>query len=344
METKTTIKELARSLNLSTGTISKALNGSREISEKTRKRVKEAAISKNYSPNYIARCLRAKKTRTIGVIVPNVLHNFFAKAIHGIEATVNKYDYKIVVCLSNEAVKKEAESLHKLINSKVDGVIVSLSKETEESKEYSHFLETKRHDLPVVLFDRITNKISCDSVSIDNAAAAKEATKELLSSGCKNIIFLSTIHGTSVERKRELGYKEALLEVGKKPQSVYISNYSQFEEVLLKVLNTTKTDAILAADELSAISVLKYAIRNNVKIPQDLSVVGFSNGILAENYTPSLTTVEQHAEEQGAMAAEILINRIENQLSEEMVQKVLEATIIHRESTYNTKVRSTEFC
>lgn len=335
MTGKTTLKDLAKLLNLSISTVSKALNNSSEISELTRQKVKEAAISHNYTPNPLAQSLQGSNTKTIGVIIPDVLAHFFAKAMHGIETTANRYGYKVFICLSNETLEKEAESLKNLINGNVDGVIMSLSKETQSTGNYDHFKDTVKYDLPVVLFDRTSDSLPCDTICIDDMEAAKKAANYLLSTGCRKIIFLSTINGTSVGNRRESGYNEAMKAMDISPFSVYMESYSCFEETLMNVLKTREVDAVLAADELSAISVIKYALRHNYKIPEQLSVIGFTNGILAENFVPSLTTVEQHAEEQGAMAAEIMIKRIEKKLSKKNVQEILDTSIIERESTLN---------
>ncbi|UJH93028.1 substrate-binding domain-containing protein [Antarcticibacterium sp. 1MA-6-2] len=172
---------------------------------------------------------------------------------------------------------------------------------------------------------------------MNDKEAAKKATHYLYNTGCRNIIFLSTIHGTSVGNRRENGYNEAMKSLGITAFSVYMENYLCFEETLIKVLKEKKVDAVLASDELSAISVIKNALKHKYKIPEQLSVIGFTNGIMAENFVPSLTTVEQHAEEQGALAAEIMIKRIEKKLAAPMVQEILDTTIVERESTLPVK-------
>lgn len=333
MQGKTTLKDLAKLLNLSISTISKALNNSSEISEETRKLVQQTAASNNYTPNLLAQSLKGSKTKTIGVIVPDVLAHFFAKAIHGIETTASNLGYKVFICLSNESLQKEAESLESLINGNVDGVIISLAKESQSKDSYHHFEDAIKYNLPLVLFDRTTSRLICDKISINDKRAAKEATEHLLRTGCRKIIFLSTIHGTSVGERRSLGYLEAIKENHLEEIIVNIDNYLSFEDILLDVLKNSGVDGVVAADELSAVSVMRYAIKNNYRIPQDISVIGFTNGVLGENFVPSLTTVEQHAEEQGSIAADILIKRIEKRIPVEPVQKVLSTSIIERDST-----------
>lgn len=333
MKGKTTLKDLSKILGLSISTVSKALHDSPEIKEETKNRVKKAARENHYTPNRLAQSLKANKTNTIGVVVPDVLGHFFAKAVHGIEKTASKHGYKVFISLSNDSLAKEAESIDSLINGNVDGVIMSLSRETQTLDNFKHFEDAKNYSLPVVLFDRTSSRLECDKISINDKLAAKEATGYLVRSGCKKIIFLSTIHGTSVGERRNLGYKEALTDAGMENFSLLIDDYNTFETELLDTIRTRGVDGVLAADELSAVSVMRYALRKNYRIPEDLSVIGFTNGILGENFVPSLTTVEQCAEQQGSLAAEILIARIENRLPVEPVQRVLDTTIIEREST-----------
>ncbi|HSI71273.1 MAG TPA: LacI family DNA-binding transcriptional regulator [Gillisia sp.] len=335
MHGKTTLKDLAALLNVSISTISKALHNSPEISPETRKKVQEAASARNYTPNLLAQGLKANKTKTIGVIVPDILNHFFARAVHGIETMASKYGYKVIICLSNESLKKEGESLELLVNGSVDGVIMSLSRETQSLENYDHFENAIKYDLPVALFDRTTSRLRCDRISINDELASLKATSYLLNSGCKKVIFLSTIHGTNVGESRRMGYEKATRAAGFPPITLNIEDYSHFEKDLLEVIKDREIDGVVAAEELSAVSVMRYALKNNFKIPEELSVIGFTNGILGENFVPSLTSVEQCAEEQGALATETLIKRIEKLIPGEPVQRVLDTTIIQRDSTRN---------
>lgn len=333
MEGKSTLKDLAKILNLSVSTVSKAMNNSAEISDFTKKKVRSIALLNNYTPNKLAQSLKAKRTKTIGVIIPDVLMTFFAMAIHGIEKTANSYGYKVIICLSNESLTKEAESISTLIDGSVDGLIMSLSKETQSKSEYGHFEEAIRYNTPIVLFDRTSEFIICDKIKINDSLAAKEATEHLLKIGCRNIIFLTTIFGTSVGEKRRIGYLKAIENTGVECIVLNIENYDQFEDILLSELRKHKVDGIVAADELSAISSIRYAIKNKYRIPEDISVIGFTNGVLGENFIPSLTVVDQHATMQGSIAAETLIKRLEKKIPVEPVHRVLKTSIIERQST-----------
>jgi len=334
MEKKCTLKDLAIILNLAVSTVSKALNNSSEISELTKIKVQNTAQLYNYTPNRSAQNLKSKKTKTIGVIVPDLLSHFFAMAIHGIETEANLKGYKIIICLSNETRKKESESIKTLINGSVDGLIISLSKETQVTGDYRHFEQALKYNFPIVLFDRTFDEMICDKISINDQLAAKDATEHLLKTGCQNIIFLSTIFGTSVGENRKLGYLDGLKNTGIQSCVLNIEDYNSFEQLLLQQLRDIKVDGIVAADELSAISTIKYALKNSFKIPEDISVIGFTNGVLAENYVPSLTVVDQQATEQGTLAANTLIKRLNIKIPTETVNHTLETSIIQRQSTF----------
>jgi LacI family transcriptional regulator len=334
MEKKCTLKDLAKILNLAVSTVSKAINNSPEISELTKIKVQNTALLYNYTPNKSAQNLKSKRTKTIGVIVPELLSHFFAMAIHGIETEANSKGYKIIICLSNEFREKESESIKTLINGSIDGLIISLSRETQITGDYGHFDVALKYNFPIVLFDRTFERMICDKISINDQLAAKEATEHLLKTGCQNIIFLSTISGTSVGEKRKMGYMDGIKNTGMQSCILNIENYNSFEKLLLQQLQNIKVDGIVAADELSAISTIKYTLKNSYKIPEDISVIGFTNGVLAENYVPSLTAVDQQAKEQGTIAASTLIKRLERKIPIEPVHHTLKTTIIQRQSTF----------
>ncbi|MDT0678360.1 LacI family DNA-binding transcriptional regulator [Autumnicola musiva] len=332
MEQKVTLKELARLLNLSVSTVSKALNDSSEISAQTRSRVKQLALLNNYVPNGMAQSLKNNKTKTIGVVIPNILPSFFTKALHGIESTAAKAGYKIIICISNESTEKEEESLRTFLSGRVDGIILSLAKETQQTKKLDHLKRIIDYGIPLVFFDRISDELSCDSISIDDKKIAEKATDEMHQTGCRNIIYLSTIFDTSVDLQRQNGYTISQAKRRAEPYILHIKDYAVFQERLLPVISEKCVDGILAADELSAILTMRTAIKNGYKIPEDISVIGFTNGFMGEHFLPSLSTVNQHAEEQGKMAVETLISRLKDE-NTDPVKHVLDTAIIHREST-----------
>ena len=207
-----TLKQLAKELNVSISTVSKALNNSAEIGEDTIKRVKELAELYNYKPNKVALSLKQNKTKTIGVIIPDILEHFLAKVLFGIEREANLHGYNIITCISNDSLEKEKESLQLLANGSVDGFILSVAKETQIKNEVNHFKKTIIQGLPIVMFDRVAHDVLCDKVIVDDFEATYNATKSLIEENRKKIAFISNIDGLSVGKLRERGYMKAILE------------------------------------------------------------------------------------------------------------------------------------
>lgn len=333
MENRITLKELAKLLNVSISTVSKALNDSPEISTETQKRVKELAELNHYVPNMMAQNLKTKHTRTIGVIIPAILPHFFAEALHGMESKASELGYRLIICISNECIQKESESVNTLIKGQVDGLVMSLSKETQARMEIAHLQPIFNHKVPLVLFDRVLQQIECDKVLINDSLQAEQATEALFRSGCKKVAYFSGISDTSVDNERKSGYLEAVKN-HETSRKVVNFNPSDFPDQKLKsLIEDKKVDGILASDELGAILVMKSALESGFRIPEDLSVIGFTNGLMSEHFRPSLSTVDQHAEEQGKLAIETMIDRIEGKLPPQPLEYKLNTSIIHRNST-----------
>ncbi len=212
MKPKITLKQIARELGVSISTVSKALKDSTEISEDTRDMVKAFAKLYNYRPNNIALSLKNRKTKTIGIIIPDIVHHFFTKVINGIEEVANKRGYNVIVGLSNESFDKEVLNMEMLANGSIDGFILSVSKETLLQQDYHHFKEILEEGIPIVMFDRIVDEIDCDKVIVDDFEGSKKAVQKLISSGCKKIAIISTKDYINVGRLRTRGYLEALNE------------------------------------------------------------------------------------------------------------------------------------
>lgn len=333
MAAKITLKDLARLLNVSVSTVSKALNDNPEISAGTRQKIKELAESYGYIPNNIAQSLKSKSTKTIGVIIPAILLEFFSKVLYGIEIEATQRGYKMIICLSNELQQKESDSIDAFINGSVDGIILSIAEETQKTQNYAHFHKSLKYHVPMVMFDRVIDEIKCDKVTIDDFEGAFEATKHLMSIGCKNIAFLSPIHHISVGKEREKGYLAALKEEAYDSCIIHVDNYKEIEEKLTKRLKSQKIDGILASDEYSAVLAINVSRINGFKVPDDISIIGFTNGLMARHSIPSLTVVTQHAENIGKTAVRLLIDRISGKLPDEPVQEVLKTNIVERNST-----------
>lgn len=337
MHNQVTLKDIANILNVSVSTVSKALNDSYEISDQTKNNVLKVVKSLNYIPNDSARSLKSNTTKRIGVILPNIESDFFAKVIRAIENEAAKQNYKVIICLSNDTIKKEVEGVSILLNGSVDGIIISLSQETQDSEQYTHLENFNKNKLPIVMFDRVCNEIDCDKITIDDFKATCEATKYLYSTGCKNIAFLSTIHQTSVGKLREKGYLKTLKELGIETNLIInISNYNEFDNTLKSYLKSHNIDAIITADQLSAICSLKIVQDCGFSIPKDISIIGFTDGLIPSYTIPSLSIISQNEEQMGKQAFTTLIDRIDNKNSTNTsppTLKILKTDLIKRQST-----------
>jgi LacI family transcriptional regulator len=331
-----TLKQLAKELNVSISTVSKALNNSEEIGEDTVRRVKELAKLYNYRPNKVALSLKNNKTRTIGVIIPNILNRFLAKVLFGIESEATKRGYNIITCISNESLQKEKESLQLLANGSVDGFILSVAKESQINNEVEHFKRTIKQGLPIVMFDRVAHDVLCDKVIVDDFDATYNATKSLIDEGRKYIAFVSNINDISVGKLRERGYNKAILENGNlEPLVLKIKNKDDHQKKIKSLFKKNKTiDAIVAADSSSGIIAINTAVSFGLKVPKDISVIGFASKSDSNHTLPKLTTIRQHAKAIGAHAAELLIKRIENDgLEEDVKTKIVKTSLVKNEST-----------
>lgn len=345
MKRKVTLKQIAKELDVSISTVSKALRNSVEISDDTKQKVQAFAKLYNYRPNNIALSLKNRKTNTIGIIIPEIVHHFFSKVIRGVELVANQRGYNVIVGLSNESFSKEVINMQMLANGSIDGFILSISKETLQLKDYHHFEETISQGMPIVMFDRVINEIDCDKVIIDDFKGAKIAVEKLIKNGAKNIALITTRDYVSVGKLRTQGYKEAHKEQGVELKSNLIlklddsKNYEEDLEALEKEIrpffeSNEAIDAIFAVNELYALSAMKVARSIGCAIPDDVQVIGFTDGVLSKHATPSLSTVSQHGQQMGEKAAHLLIDRLENEDDEEHFQTVVISTdLIEREST-----------
>jgi len=331
-----TLKHLAEQLNVSVSTVSKALHDSQEISADTIKRTKELAKILNYQPNKVALSLKNNKTKTLGVIVPNILNHFFAKVLLGIEKEATKKGYDIIICNSNESFDKELQSIDVLGNGSVDGFIMSIAEETQIRDENNHINKILKQNLPVVLFDRVSDKIQCDKVIIDDFEASYKATQHLLSEGRKHIVLLSNIEELSVGKLRVNGYLKAISEAksySNKPQIIYINNNEIEAQVSQLFQQYNDIDGILSIDNTSGVVALHKALKNGYKIPADLSIIGFSDENILPFTDPKLSTVSQHALDIGSTSVTMLINRIENGNQNQHLTRHINTTLELRGTT-----------
>lgn len=316
MKARATLKQIAKELNVSVSTVSKALNDSPEISEQTKTRIKEYAKLKNYKPNMIGLNLKNRKTKTIGVIIPNILNSFFAKVFSGIEKVADEKGYNVIMCISNESLKKEANTLEMLSNGTTDGFILSISEEAQKLNEYSHFKDIINDGIPIVMFDRFSDEIICDKVVVDDFDAALNATQHLINTGCKKIALFSSIDNLSVGKLREEGYLQALKNNNIPVNEKLILRTHSEEDLNSKIehfLDNNIIDGIFALDENDSVAALRIGQKKGYKVPEELSIIGFADGILASRrLSPSLSTLSQYGVEIGEVAANVLINRLES--------------------------------
>jgi LacI family transcriptional regulator len=341
MKRKVTLKQIAKELDVSISTVSKSLRNSLEISEDTRQKVQAFAKLYNYKPNLIALSLKNRKSKTIGIIIPEIIHHFFATVISGIENVANEKGYNIIVCLSDESFDKEVINMEMLANGSIDGFIMSLSKETQLKKDFHHISEVINQGMPVVMFDRVTDEISSDKVIIDDSLAAYNAVQFLIHKGLKKIALITTVDYVSVGKLRTEGYINAL-EKNNLPINenliLKIEDIANCSYKIEELLKDNSIEAIFAVNELFAVTAIKIANKLGLKIPEDISIIGFTDGIISEYSSPSITTVNQNGVKMGNIAAQMLIDRLEaeedeNEEDEHFRTVIIETHLVEREST-----------
>jgi LacI family transcriptional regulator len=342
MKRKITLKQIAKELDVSISTVSKSLRNSLEIGEETRLKVQAFAKFYNYKPNNIALSLKNRKTKSIGIIIPEIVHYFFSTVINGIEQVANENGYSVVICLSDDSFDKEVLNMEMLANGSIDGFIMSLSKETQYKGDFHHITEVINQGMPVVMFDRVTNDILCDKVIIDDKAAAYEAVQSLIDNGRKKIALVTTVDYVSVGKLRTDGYEKALLDNGlpfNEDLIIKIEDVDTCEITISQLLHDRAFDAVFAVNELFAVTIIKTASKMGLKVPEDLAVIAFTDGIISKYSTPSITTVSQSGEKMGNKAAKMLIERLEaehaddEEENENYTTEVIETHLIQREST-----------
>ncbi len=335
MKKKTTIYDIAKELNITVSTVSRALSGFPAISETTRQTVIDAAKRLNYSPNKLASALKSGKTFIVGVIVPSVQAHFFASVIHSIEEGLKDSGYRIILYQSNESVENEIKGVKTLLEAQVDGIMASLSLETDD---VTHFQEIIKQNKPLILFDRISTNLKVPTVALNDFKAGFLATQHLIDKGYKKIAFVTTIHQIKIFNDRFEGFKEAMR----------VNNLSIDPEMLIfgglsikdgrfgagKLLRgKTMPDAIIAGDDFTALGVIKK-LKEVAHTPPEIGVIGFANEAFSAYITPSLSTVDQHPNQMGRDCAALFLEMVKQRNPYEEIRNVtLEPTIVERQST-----------
>ncbi|MAO07557.1 MAG: LacI family transcriptional regulator [Alteromonas sp.] len=334
-----TLKQIAENLGISVTTVSKALKDYPDVSKKTKQLVKDEAKKLQYKPNVFAVNLRTKESKTVGLIIPEVVHHFFSSVINGIIEEAEKKGYLVIILQSNESYKLEKKQVDLLISKRVDGIMMSMANTTVD---ISHLQEIQRHDIPLVMFDKISKLMPCSKVVINDRKAAYDATKHLIDCGCKHIVHFrgALLPQNSIDRF--LGYKKALEDHGLPFDSsmVYICERVDYEdgraaaEQLLK--DGKKVDGIFAVTDMAAVGAMTVFKENGIEVPKDIKVMGFSNWFLSQAITPALSTIDQPGYKMGKKTFKLLRKQMKAKKAGKDFEpqiKILETSIIERDST-----------
>jgi LacI family transcriptional regulator len=328
-----TIKDIAKDLGISVSTVSRALQNHPDISENTKELVRACAKKLNYKPNIMASNLRTSKNTTIGVILPELRHHFFASILDGIEQTANEAGYHIVICQTGESVEKEAQSIQTLINTRVAGILAGISKQTSS---LNHLQEVINADIPLVLYDRPCPSLPCDQVVSDDYTGAFKAVEYLIQTGCQRIMYFSSPMQLEVAHRRYQGWRDALQRYHIPYDDSMIVTCDSRAQAIIETPNILKSinkpDAIFCVNDDCASGVLYAAQILGVNIPTDLAICGFSNAPLCRNTSPMLTTVEQHDVEIGKQAMTRLLKRLEGD-EHRATTEMIPTDLIVRETT-----------
>jgi LacI family transcriptional regulator len=336
---KITLSLIAKTLGISVATASKALKDYPDISAKTKKEVKDLAAKLKYKPNSFAQSLRNQESKIIGLIIPEIVHHFFSNIILGVIKAAEKNGYLVITLQSDESYENEKKQIELLLDKNVDGILMSLAEDTISFKHINAIID---QGIPVVLFDKISKLVKCNQVVINDKKAAFEATKYLIDSGCKKIAHVRGPLKPQTTIHRFLGYKEALEVHGLvyDKSLVFEAEHLSFEDgkkVAEEILSTNRDiDGIFAFTDLLATGLLVKFNEAGVKIPEEVSIIGFSNWFLSQITSPTLSTVDQPGFEIGSEAFKLLFDEItDNKNKIKTIFKTVEVPtkIIIRNST-----------
>jgi LacI family transcriptional regulator len=340
---KTTIHDIARKLNITASTVSRALNDHPRISQETKKAVLKVAEKLNYQPNHIAAALRNGKSKIIGIIVPTADRSFFSSVIRGIEEIANQSRYNVMICQTYDSYKKEVDTVEALLNARVDGIIASHGKETID---FDHFMKIKRKGIPLIMFDRTNDECEVSNVVIDDYLGGYKATEHLIQQGCRRIAHFTNTRKISIYKERLRGYREALHNHRiAYDEALIVESNMQLEDgrnSMEKLLKSKQLpDAVFSASAYGAMGALQVLKENKLRVPEDVAIVAFSNEPFTSFTEPALTTVDQHPMRMGNAAAEIFLDEVSAGNKKYIPQKiVLNPELIIRASSLKTKNRA----
>ncbi|GEC71485.1 transcriptional regulator, LacI family [Flavobacterium flevense] len=332
---KSTIKDIAAVLGLTPSAVSKALNDHPRISDKTKKAVKEAAIQLDYQPNYLSSALRKGKSNLVGVIIPRVNSHFFSSVVENIEKVLNLNGYNIIMTQSNELYAKECQEIDTLLKIQVDGIIASMANETTDL-EYYQKIKSKGTEL--VLFDRGEEELNVDYVGIDDYKSSHLVVDHLVSQGCKRIAHIAGFNHIRIYKERIRGYKDALEKwnLALKYNWIIESNLriEDGRRIMQQLLDAPEwPDAVYVAGDIAALGALQVLLENNIKVPEEIALIGFSDEPFTSLTQPSISTINQHSDQIGKLAAEAFLERINNPKKKTVNRIILQPELIIRQSS-----------
>lgn len=322
---KTTIHDIAKKLEITASTVSRALNDHPRISAETKKAVHKVARTLNYQPNHIAAALRNGKSNILGIVVPTADRNFFSAVIRGIEEVANKSHYNVMICQTYDDSKKEINTINTLLNAQVDGIIISHAKTTVD---FSHLTKVIEKGIPLIMFDRSNDELAVSHVVIDDFYGSYKATEHLILQGCKRIAHFTSKRSISIFNDRWRGYRDAIANYNLPydPELVIESDlqYADGRQSMEQLLMLEQwPDAVFSASAYGAMGAMKVLKEKNILIPQQISLVAFSNEPFTEFTEPSMSTVDQHSIRMGNAAAQIFLNEVKSIDKKVIPQKIV---------------------
>ena len=346
MSNKITIHDIARELNLTTATVSRALNDHPRISTETKKLVQEKAQQLKYRRNRLASSLRSGKSHTIGVIIPSARINFFGSVVHGIETIASEFGYHTLIYQSEETTELELQAIEAFLGARVDGILASLAK---QDTDFSHYTDLKKKNVPLVLFDRSNDSLNIPSVVIDDYKGGYYATEHLVRQGYKRIAHLAGPQRFQIFQNRQEGYKDALKAYGYKQDEslIYTGDISiekgkMAADYFLGLADPP--DAVFAVEDFSALGLIKRYKEREIKIPEEIGIIGFANEDFDEHISPTLSSIDQQTIQMGREAFSMLLTLIEggNKLVDFKSKIILEPIPFYRESSMRNKQYTTD--
>ncbi len=330
-----TIKDIAKELGVSISTVSRALKDHPDISPQTKKMVRDLVEKMKYKPNAIALSLRNQRTNIIGVIVPEIVHHFFSSVISGIDEEAVAAGYNVMFFQSNESYDREVLNIQSIINSRADGLLISVAKGT---KKFGHIRQLIENNTPVVFFDRACDEIETDKVIVDDFEGAFNAVDYLIKTGCRRIAHYAGPQHLQIAYQRKRGYISALEKNGIKVDEDIVFQCDTYEDAMettrILMSKSRIPDAIFTVNDMTAVGTLNALKSMGFKVPKDVSIVGFTDGLVSSITDPLLTTVSQHGFEIGKKATEILIKRINDECEvNHPVTEIVKTDLVIRDST-----------